>query len=223
MVMKFDPSITIEKVRQFKELFEAEHKGAWNAYKTLFLGGGADPMVVGSDFKQLDFAVVQGKAESRLASAAAVPPSWVGFSEGLQGSALNAGNFTAARRRFGDGTLAHLWTNAATSLETIVDPPEGAQLWFATRGIPFLHMDATDEANVQAQEASTISQLVREGFTHESVIDAVMNKASSRLVPRLDDQGQPLASVQLQPAVLSTNGNGDPGRAVAALTTGGNT
>jgi intein/homing endonuclease len=40
---------------------------------------------------------------SRLAAAAGVAPSWVGFSEGLQGSSLNAGNFQAARRRFSDG------------------------------------------------------------------------------------------------------------------------
>jgi hypothetical protein len=216
LVIKFDPTITIDAVKKFKSLFEAEHKGAWNAYKTLFLGGGADVTPVGADFKQLDFAITQGKAESRMASSAGVPPSWVGFSEGLQGSALNAGNFTAARRRFGDGTMQHLWANAATSLETIVTPPEGAQLWFATRGIPFLNMDAQDEADVQAKEAQTIVQLVRDGFTPESAIDAVKNHDFSRLVHT------GLLSVQLQPPGITPNGSGDPNAARAALL-GGNT
>lgn len=72
-------------------------------HNTLYMGGGADPVVVGKDFQQLDFAVTQGKGESRLASAAGVPPSWVGFSEGLKGSALNGSNFSLARRRFSDG------------------------------------------------------------------------------------------------------------------------
>jgi hypothetical protein len=224
MVIKFDPAVSIESVRKFKELLEGEHKGALNAYKTLYLGGGADVTPVGSDFKQLEFAVTQGKAESRMAADAGVPPSWVGFSEGLAGSALNAGNYNAGRRRFADGTMQHLWADAATTLEVILDKPdEGASLWFATRGVPFLHMDAIDEATVQSQEAVTITALVRDGFTHESAIDAVVNKDWNRLVPRLDDKGEPLASVQLQPAITSANGNGDPQAARAALLGGNQT
>jgi phage portal protein BeeE len=202
MVIKFDPAVGLDSVKKFKALFEAEHKGSWNAYKTLFLGGGADAVVVGKDFKELDFAVTQGKAESRMAAAAGVPPSWVGFSEGLQGSALNAGNFTSARRRFGDGTMQHLWGNASSSLEAIVDrPDDGAHLWFATRGIPFLRMDKTEEAAVQSQEASTIAVLIREGYTPDSVQESVVNHDWSRLVHTN------LLSVQLQPAGTTNNGS----------------
>ncbi|HLU99145.1 MAG TPA: phage portal protein [Thermobifida alba] len=211
-VIKFDASVTLEQVKEFKELFEAEHQGAANAYKTLFLGGGADMTVIGKDFQQLDFAVTQGKAESRLAAAAGVPPSWVGFSEGLQGSALNAGNFTSARRRFGDGTLQHLWANAAASLEVILTPPdERASLWFATRGMPFLAMDAQDQAAVQSQEASTIVALVKDGFTHASAVDAVINRDWTRLEPHTDEQGRPLMSVQLQPPMSGDQNTGDDG------------
>jgi hypothetical protein len=177
----FDAAMDIDDVRQFKELFEEEHRGVANAYKTLFLGGGADAKTVGKDFKELDFAVTQGKGESRLASAAGVPPSWVGFSEGLQGSALNAGNFGTARRRMSDGTMAHLWTNAAASLESIVDkidkdhkPLAGeVNLWYDTHGIPFLREDAKDAAEIQKAEAAVIAELIREGFEPESVKAAV--------------------------------------------------
>lgn len=203
LIMKFDPAISTEQIRAFKEIFEADHKGAWNAYKTAYIGGGADPVTVGKDFKEIDFSQVQGKGESRLAAAAGVPPSWVGFSEGLQGSSLNAGNFTAARRRLSDGTLQHLWQNAATSLESLLTPPAGAELWFATRGIPFLHMDAIDEAEVQSKEAFTIVALVRDGFTHESAVDAVNNHDWTRLQPVLDKNGNPMLSVQLLPPVIS--------------------
>ncbi|HTE68099.1 MAG TPA: phage portal protein, partial [Actinomycetes bacterium] len=41
LALKFDPSITIEQVREFKALFEEEHVGPWQAWKTLYLGGGA--------------------------------------------------------------------------------------------------------------------------------------------------------------------------------------
>src|SRR5690606_26415692 len=207
LAIKFDPSITLDAAKQFKEWLEADHKGVWNAYKTLYLGGGADPVVLGKDFRELDFAATQGKGESRLASAAGVPPSWVGFSEGLQGSALNAGNFTAARRRFGDGTMQHLWASAATSLETIVDKPRGddnVHLWFSTKGIPFLLMDATDRAQVQQLEASTITQLVRDGFEPQSAIDAVRNHDWTRL------RHTGMLSVQLREpgSVVTPNGNG---------------
>ncbi|GAA1766127.1 phage portal protein [Streptomonospora arabica] len=214
--LKFDPSVTLEQVREFKAMFEAEHQGAANAYKTVYLGGGADPIPLGKDFQQLEFSVTQGKAESRIASAAGVPPSWVGFSEGLQGSALNAGNFTAARRRMGDGTLQHLWANAAASLQMILEPPDsqtGAppNLWFATRGMPFLAMDAQDQAQVQSQEASTIVTLVKDGFTHASAVAAVINRDWNRLEPQTDDKGRPLASVQLRPPMTSTDGDQDNG------------
>jgi phage portal protein BeeE len=215
VVIKFDPSITIEQVKEFKELFEDDHAGVWNAYKTLYLGGGADATTVGKDFQQLDFAAVQGRGESRLAAAAGVPPSWVGFSEGLQGSSLNAGNFSASRRRFADGTAQHWWVNAAASLEAIVQPPDPrASLWFDTRSVSFMREDAADLAKIQAQEAQTIVALVRDGFTPESAVDAVTNHDWARLVH------SGLTSVQLvEPganAPSTPNGQGN-GKVPAAL------
>lgn len=199
LAIKFDPAVGIERVKEFKELLEEEHRGAWNAYKTLYMGGGADPVVIGKDFRELDFAATQGKGESRLASMAGVPPSWVGFSEGLQGSALNAGNFNSARRRFSDGTLQHLWTNAAASLEVIVDRPDpGASLWFDTSAVAFMREDAGDLARIQQQQAATITSLVRDGFTPQSAIDAVRNNDWTRL------QHTGLTSVQLQPPTDGT-------------------
>lgn len=194
LAIKFDPSVGIDRVKEFKELLESEHRGAWNAYKTLYLGGGADPKVIGKDFRELDFAATQGKGESRLASMAGVPPSWVGFSEGLEGSALNAGNFNSARRRFSDGTLQHLWTNAAASLEVIVNRPDPAvSLWFDTSAVAFMREDAGDLARIQEMEAATITALVRDGFTPASAIDALRNNDWSRL------KHTGLTSVQLLP------------------------
>src|SRR6266508_6548657 len=143
----------------------------------------------------MDLSAVAGKAESRLAAAAGVPPSWVGFSEGLQGSALNAGNFNSARRRYADGTAHHWWANAARSLEVLVPDPvnaKGASLWYDTRSVPFMREDAGDVAQIQAAEAQTIVALVKDGFTAESAVDAVKNHDWSRL------RHTGLLSVQLQ-------------------------
>lgn len=204
MAIKFDAAIGIEKVKQFKALIEAEHKGAFNAWKTLYLGGGADPVTVGNSFKDMDYAVIQGRAESRLASAAGVPPSWVGFAEGLQGSSLNAGNFNSARRRFSDGTMVHLWGNAAPSLEVLLDRPQGASLWYDAR-VPFMREDAGDLADIQQKQAATIVSLVNGGYTNESAVAAVTKNDFTLL------KHTGLLSVQLQPpgASLGTpNGNG---------------
>lgn len=214
LAIKFDASVPLEKVREFKELMESEHQGTWNAWKTLYLGGGADPVAVGSSFRDMDYAVVQGRAESRLAADAGVPPSWVGFSEGLQGSALNAGNFNSARRRFSDGTMYHLWTNAASSLETLLTRPADvsnaapAMLWFDTR-VPFMREDAQDRAGIAQQEAQTIAALVREGFTPDSVKDAVLRNDWARL------KHTGWYSVQMQepttgPPPAASNGAGNP-------------
>jgi phage portal protein BeeE len=193
--IKFDPNVGIEAVKAFKELAESGHRGAFNAWKTLYLGGGADVTPVGSSFKDMDYAVIQGKAESRLASAAGVPPSWVGFSEGLQGSSLNAGNFNSARRMFSDSTMQHLWTCAAGALGNIVTPSGtagGASLWFDSR-VPFMREDAKDVADIQQEEAHTLSTLISAGFTADSAVKAVSNNDWSVLVHT------GLTSVQLQP------------------------
>jgi len=192
LAFKFDPNVTIQQIKDFREIIDEGHTGAWNAYKTLYLGGGADPITIGKDFRELEFSATQGKGESRLAAAAGVPPSWVGFSEGLQGSALNAGNFTAARRRFGDGTMRHLWQAVCSAFEQILSVPEGASLWYSDR-IAFFAEDAMDAATIQQQEAATITGLVRDGFTPESAIEAVANSDWSLL------KHTGLLSVQMQP------------------------
>lgn len=78
-----DKDVTREAFSAFVEKMNLTHRGAENAYKTLYLGGGADVKVIGADFKQMDFATVQGHGETRIAAAAGVPPVIVGLSEGL--------------------------------------------------------------------------------------------------------------------------------------------
>lgn len=219
MAVKFDASQSVERVRQFIELMEEDHAGIANAFKTLYLGGGADPVAVGLNFKDMDYAVLQGSAELRMAQAAGVPPSWVGMSEGLKGSALNAGNFDSARRRFSDGTMVDLWGEAAASLEPLLTKPSAqSTLWYDMR-IPFMRQDAQDRANVQQAEATTMSVLIREGYEPDSVTAAV----------RKNDWGllkhTGLTSIQLQPPGpgepdpnLETPGADDPA-ADAAKTT----
>jgi len=52
-----------EAFERFMKKWQAAHQGAGNAYRTVFLGGGADVNVVGRIFKDLDFKTVQGAGE----------------------------------------------------------------------------------------------------------------------------------------------------------------
>lgn len=194
MVVTFEPGVSEESFKKFKERMDANHSGTANAYKTLYLGAGADVKVVGSNLDQLSFKSVQGAGETRIAAAAGVPASILGISEGLAGSALNAGNYTATRRRFADGTMRPLWRAAAASLQTLVPPPDrGSRLWFDDRDVAFLQEDVMDAAEIKRSQASTIESLIRSGFVPDTCVAAVITGDYTQLVHT------GLYSVQLQP------------------------
>jgi phage portal protein BeeE len=207
-VVTMDQDMSPQKFDEWVKRFKAGHEGggALQAYKTLFLAGGADVKVVGADMRQLDFKATQGAGETRICAAARVPAIIVGVSEGLQSATYS--NYGQARRAFADLTMRPMWRDFAHSLATIVQVPSDSELWYDDRDIPFLQEDVKDEAEIQQTEAATITMYVREGFTAESAIAAVQNHDNTMLVHT------GLVSVQLhepgaQPPT-SLNGNGQP-------------
>lgn len=195
LVVSLSRDVTPDAFAKFKAKMDAGHRGVENAYKTLYLGGGADVTVVGKDLKQLDFSNVQGAGETRIAAAAGVPPVIVGLSEGLKAATYS--NYGQARRRFADGTVHPLWQNAAGSFAPLITPPGGGQsgavrLWYDSRDVPFLREDARDAAEIQGIQSRTIRALVDAGYTPDSVQRAVMSGDWSLLVHT------GLFSVQLQ-------------------------
>lgn len=202
MVVTLDIS-DIDTFKSFVSEFEKEHKGAANAYKTLFFGAGAQATPVGSSFREMDFRSTIGVSEARIAMAAGVPPTILGTTEGLQGSSLNAGNYGQARRRFADGTMRPLWRQACAVLEHLVDTPPGSQLWYDHSDIPFLQEDQKDEADIRAADANTIRQLTDGGYDPDSIIEAVTANDMSRLV----HSGLP--SVQLQEGTPASSDDSD--------------
>ncbi|MFF8980186.1 phage portal protein [Streptomyces cellulosae] len=204
VIVSLDASVTPDKVRKFQTLMDSQHRGVDTAYKTLYLGGGADVTVVGKDLHQLDFKATQGAGETRLAAAAGVPPVIVGFSEGLAGSSLNAGNYASSRRRFADGTMRPLWRNAAGSLAQLVDVPARAELWYDDRDIAFLREDRRDAAEIQGLKSRTIRTLVDAGYDPGSVVAAVEAEDYALL------RHTGLYSVQLQKPGTGTSGPDTP-------------
>jgi phage portal protein BeeE len=212
-------TVTPEQFEEFVDQMDAAHKGPTKSGKTLYLGGGADVTVVGADMAQLDFKAVQGAGESRIAAAAGVGATIAQFSEGMQGSALNSGNYGSTKRRFGDVTMRHLWQEAAGAFAAIIDVPGGSQLWYDAADISFLQEDAKDAAEIEQIKAATIANLVKEGFTADSAKAAVMGADMTLL------EHTGLVSVQLQPpgtlepepeAAPSPNGSAPAVQPVAA-------
>jgi hypothetical protein len=207
--VKFDKDIEEDAFLRFIARFNKEHRGPEKAWKTLFLTPGADMVPLSMDLHQLDLRALQGHGETRVCVAAGVPAPLTGVSEGLAGSALNAGNLTALRRLFIDTTIRDLWNKVAPSCQALIKPPpsrfnEGPpELIIDSRFIPFVREDASDAANVQSTEAATITALTREGFTPESAIAAVRNHDWTLLVHT------GALSVQLHtPGESPTPGNG---------------
>lgn len=192
MVVK---GITAPTSAQFNEIvdsMERQHAGVANAYKTLYLAAGSDATVVGAHLGQIDFKSTQGAGETRVSVLSRVPASILGISEGLSGSSLNAGNFTAARRMFADSWIYPSLQNLAASLAVLVNVPSDAELWFDTADMPLLREDAKDAAEIMQLQASTIVALVNGGFTPDSAKAAVLAQDPSLL------KHTGLLSVQLQ-------------------------
>lgn len=210
MVVKIDPSIDKGDFEKLAATIEAHHVGAANAHKVLYLGGGADPVPMTVNLRDLDYKAVTGAGETRLAAAAGIHPVIVGFSEGLEGSALNAGNYQQVKRRVGDGTLRPLWGTFAGALETIVPAPADARLWYDERDIAFVRDDSNDAAEISSKRAATLRTLIDGGFEPVSATAAVQSGDFSVLkhTGRYSVQLQPPGAAGQMPAKES--GNTDP-------------
>jgi hypothetical protein len=193
IAVSFKETVTEEQFKEFMKAINRNHTGPENAYKTMYLGGGADVTPLTIDFQALDFKKIQGAGETRIAAAARVHPVVVGLSEGMQGSSLNAGNFQSARDAFADGTMRPLWRSFCASMATLVKVPAAARLWYDDRDIAYLQRDVEQLAEIQSQEASTITKLIQDGYTPDSIIEAVKKRDWSLL------KHTGLFSVQLQP------------------------
>ena len=203
LAIVYDKSIAPDALKLYRAAFDEQYEGIENAYKTLHIGAGADPKPIGADMRQLEFKATQGAGETRIAAASGVGAIIAQFSEGMQGSSLNAGNYGAARRRFSDITMQHLWQTASGALAKFVDSAD--RLWFDRSGVPFLQEDEKDAAEILKERFLTIESGIRAGFKPDSVVAA----SAAGDLSLLEHTG--LFSVQLQPP-----GNDDPAAAVTA-------
>jgi phage portal protein BeeE len=200
LALKMEKSQNPKALEAMKAQFTHRFEGVDNAYKTVFLEGGADLKVIGSQMEQMSFSQVQAMGETRLASAAGIPPVVVGQFAGI--NAATYSNYSQAMRRFADLSIRPMWRNAAGALATVAPPPAGSELWYDDRNIPFLQQDALDEADILMKNANTLATLHRGGF----VMDSALRYVETGDVNALEHSGVP--SVQVQ-ALSSTSTEGE--------------
>lgn len=194
MIFSFDKDLTAEQVKTYAEMIDKSHGGTANAYKNMVLGGGADATVVGTKLADLAYREVQGGNESRVAMRSHVPAVILQAREGMSGSALNSGNYSATRRMFSDMWFSPTANGLCATLEAIVPPPDAAELSHDPHAVMFLQEDRQDEANIKQANAVTMRQLVESGYAPDTVTEAVVTGDFTKL------RHSGLYSVQLQEA-----------------------
>jgi phage portal protein BeeE len=201
MVVSLDVQ-NLDAFNKWVEKMESKHTGVLNAWKTLYLGAGAKVNVVGNNLKDVDFGGAQDAGEARICAAAGVPPVLVGLAESLQGSSLNTGNYSSAKRQYADSTLRPLWRNFVSAHANIITVPAGMELWYDD-DVPFLAENQKDRAEIFGLNATAANQLVQGGWEPDAIVEAI----TAVDFGRLNGTHSGLFSVQLQP----------PGKVVPAV------
>ena len=199
LAVKVDESMDENDFKRMVAMIERNNVGVDNAYRTLYLAGGADPVVLTHTLKDVDFSKVQGSGEVRLANAAGVPAPVAGLAEALQGSSLNAGNLQAEIGLFIDLTVRDLWAAAAGALQSILPVPASSRLWYDTRETALLGDNEQEASGIRAQDAATMSSLITQGFDPASVVAYI----GTGDVKQLQHTGR--VSVQLQNKPIDPN------------------
>lgn len=213
LAVSFKESVSPEDFKKFMKDLNRNHEGANNAYKTMYLAGGADVTVVGAHLAQIDFQITQGHGETRIAAAAGIHPVLVGLSEALKGTPLAIGNYQAAKDMFSQEWLHPMWRSLCAAFAPLVDPPPGpkrkdgkpskpntaAELWYDSTDVTFLAQDREAEAQLQLAQAQTASALVMAGWKPDTIAQFFLNGGDWNV---LEHSG--LVSVQMQP----TDGSG---------------
>lgn len=202
LVFTLDKDMGAEKAALVKDALEDKIGGLENSWEAIYVGGGTDVKVVGSRLEDLGLGTLRGKLETRIGVRSRIPATILGTSEGMQGSAMNAGNYGQTRRLVADGFYNPHASSLCAALQPITPPParqrngtSGRQyLSFDPARVPFLQEDESDNADILSKKMSAIQSGWNAGFEPDAVVEAI---ASSDL-RALMGKHSGLAPVQAQ-------------------------
>lgn len=180
LILKYAQKLQPGTVDALRERTQARHGGEVNAFRTLVLDQGADPMVVGSNLAQMNFEAVQQAGADRILAAAGVPGVLVGF-ESLKGAGRS---YEEVVRRFADITMRPEWRSACAVLQKLVPglPPRGIRLTYDTADIAALQEGEQTRAQEALIRAQALLTMRNAGYTRDSAVRAVEANDVSQLV-----------------------------------------
>lgn len=192
----FPPEVQLATVTAFRDAFSAKHEGVDRAFRTAFVGGGADPKMIGSSLKDLDSEHIRQAIYNDLCMAAGIPPMAAGIQTGTYV------NTKESNRAFADVKGRYLWLCLVDALRPVLAAPAGTELWYDVSGVSALQSDALDDAQIQSLQADTMAKLWSNGAEPASVIEAVTTGDMSSVTH------SGLVSVQLLPPGQAEQGQG---------------
>lgn len=194
MVIKAPDGTSMAQFSEWVDMFESAHAGTHNAWSNIYVAAGTDVNVVGSALADLDLKQLTGQFEARITVRSRVPAPVLGTREGMQGSALNAGNYGQVRRLWADAWFSPYADMWCAALQAVVPPPSpSVELTYRRERILFLQEDQADTAQIQSTKASAMRQLIDAGYEPDTVRDAIDTDDFSKL------KHTGLAPVQVQP------------------------
>lgn len=167
LAFTFPPEVQLATVQAFRDAFLAKHEGVDRAFRTAFIGGGADPKVIGSSLKDLDSEHIRAAIHADLCMAAGIPPMAAGIQTGTYA------NTKESNRAFADVKGRFLWLALVDAMRPVIPAPSGAELWYDVSGVSALQSDAKDDADILAVLSQAMRTLVDGGFDPTSVVGAV--------------------------------------------------
>lgn len=180
LLVKYQQKLEESQFNRVKAQLTARNTGIDNAWKTLLLDEGADATIIGASFEQMSFTAVQAAGENRIAAAGGVPAIVVGLKEGLDAATYS--NYGLAMRRFADITARPTWRSLVGALGKLIKTPAGSRLWFDTVDIAALQEGEQQRAETARTLAVAAGELIRAGYTPDSVTTAVIAGDFSLLV-----------------------------------------
>jgi len=208
MVAKAPEGIkTQDQFQEWVDAFDSGHKGAANAWSTIYVQAGTDIEVVGSELANLAMEDLQGGFETRVSTASRVPATVALFREGNKGSSMNGGNYGQIRRMWADLWFQSYVQGFCGSVGNIINVPSDAELTFDPDRILLLQEDQKDAAEIRAADASTLGALVMAGWEADAAVEYIRNNGN---LGRLLGQHNGLPSVQQQPTEAAASSSTPP-------------
>lgn len=187
--------VTPDQFKEWVDAFDGSHRGAVNAWKTIYAQSGTDIKVIGSQLGDLKMSELQGGFETRVSSRSRVPATVLLIREGLGGSALNAGNYQQTRRLWADSWFSPYAQALCSAFARVIDVPADSELTFDPSRVLLLQEDQQDAATIRQADALTIRTLTDAGYDPDAVVEFVRNGGD---LARLSGSHAGLFSVQLQ-------------------------